>query len=166
MKSFLWWRTRAYLVLAAGLSAPWTPALRSEPDRRPGPGGSSDSGSEALPEAGRALQTGWEQTLLPREVRTWPGHSFAVCPEPHMTDWMNTQFPHLLLRSLWASCRPPLQSACVTHGPAQTHGTPPNSRRPDPQSYPHWGKKNTKHDSTLIYMSQKRSSPCLVQICV
>lgn len=48
---------------------------------------------------------------------------------------------YLLLLSLWASCRPPLQSACVTRGPAQTHGTPPDSHRPDPLSYPPCGKK-------------------------
>lgn len=53
----------AYLALAAGLSAPWTPTQRSEPDRRPGPEGSSDSGSGAPPAAGRALQRGWERTL-------------------------------------------------------------------------------------------------------
>ena len=53
----------AYLALAAGLSAPWTPARRSEPDRRLRPEGSSGSGSEAPPEADRALRTGWEQTL-------------------------------------------------------------------------------------------------------
>lgn len=57
------WATDGYLALAAGLSAPWTPVLRSEPDRRPGPGGSSGSGSEAPLVAGRALQRGWEQTL-------------------------------------------------------------------------------------------------------
>lgn len=56
----------AYLALAADLSVPWTPARRSGPDRRPGPEGSSDSGSEALPGADRALQMGWEQTLALR----------------------------------------------------------------------------------------------------
>lgn len=56
-------RYRRYLALAAGLSAPWTPVLRSEPDRRPGPGGSSGSGSEAPLVAGRVLQKEWEQRL-------------------------------------------------------------------------------------------------------
>lgn len=60
---FLGWGTDGYLALAAGLSAPWTPVLRNEPDRRPGPGGSSGSGSEAPLVAGRALQTEWEQML-------------------------------------------------------------------------------------------------------
>lgn len=52
-----------YLAHAAGLSAPWTPVQRSEPDRRPEQEESSDSGSEGPPKAGRAHQTGWEQTL-------------------------------------------------------------------------------------------------------
>lgn len=60
---FLGWGADGYLALAAGLSAPWTPVPRSEPDRRPGPGGSSGSGSEAPLAAGRALQKEWEQML-------------------------------------------------------------------------------------------------------
>ena len=43
---------------------------------------------------------------------------------------------YLLPRSPGAWCRPPPRWACAARGPERTHGTPPGSRTPAPQSYP------------------------------
>lgn len=78
----------AYLVLVAGPSAPWTLVRRSEPDRRPGPEGSSGSGLEAPLAADRALQTGWEQMLEFRYNTVILDQSTCGVPYCDAHDWL------------------------------------------------------------------------------
>lgn len=67
---------------------------------------------------------------------------------------MEPRCGYLLLLSLWAWCQPPLQSACVTREPAQTHGILPDSHTPDLQSYPHCKNKNShtiQQDDVILW---------------
>lgn len=86
----------------------------------------------------------WDGSERWNLFRRWQRHYLAfLCFKFSVYFKAKQRLIYLHLQSLWASCLRPPRWVCATHGPAQTHGIPPNSHRQDPLSYPPWGKTHT-----------------------